>query len=259
MNYGLIVSPKDPNAYVLGGFGSLPKVILQPDGQWDSFLPIYEPQKESFESCGCTIWGTQNCIETMVKKITGVEQNYSERFNYILAGVSCPGADPHMVCESIRSNNVINQSRLPMVASLQDFLMPNPVPAEYLIEAQLWPFIFQHEWVIQGEDQNWKEKMMEALQYSPLGVGVFAWKEKDGLYVRPEGAPDVHWCEVFGYVEGQYWKCFDSYDHSIKYLDWNFGFKLVKRFHLMNKNEIIPKDNWLVELIKNFLKIFKWS
>lgn len=49
LNYGLRISDiLDPNAYVLGGLVELPKVILQPNGQWDEFLPVYEPQYNEF-------------------------------------------------------------------------------------------------------------------------------------------------------------------------------------------------------------------
>lgn len=256
-NYGLVIEEKDPTAYVLGGFGSLPKIVLQSNGQWDEFLPVYEPQAENFETCGCTVWGTQNCLEILIKKLTGVEPNYSERFNYILANITCPGADPHKVCESIRENGVINQSRLSMVATLQDFLMPRPMAVEYLLEGQKWPFLLQHEWVVEGEDNQWSEKMIEALRYSPLGCAVYAWQKSGEVYIRPAGARDTHWCVIFGYEKGKYWKCFDSYDHSVKHLEWNFGFHYAKRFLLTEKKEVIT-TNWLADLIKRLIKFIKW-
>lgn len=257
INYGLVIAPRDPDAFVLGRANELPKVMLQNDGQWDNFLPIYEPQAEDFETCGCTVWGSQNAIEIYLKRITGIEPNYSERFNYILADITCPGADPHYVLESMRANGVINQSKLPMVATLQDFLMPKPMSVEYLLEGQKWPFVLQHEWVVQGVDANWIEKMKEALDYSPLCAAVHAWIEKNGFYIRPNGGIDTHWCVIYGYVEGEYWKCFDSYDHSTKKLAWDFGFTFVKRLYVQEAIEIIPKTYWFTDLWNKLSLFFR--
>lgn len=256
-NYGLQIHFPDKNAYTLGGVNSLPKEVLQPDGQWDLFLPAYEPQAEKFETCGCTVWGTQNAIEIYLKRLSGIEHNFSERFNFILNDIACPGSDPHKVCEEIRADGLVSSNVLPMTETLQEFLTPNPMEAEYLLEGQKFPYMFFHEWVVQGTEPDWKEKMKEALQYSPLCAAVYAWFPDGEKYMRM--GTDNHWCVIYGYEEGKYWKCFDSYDHSIKHLDWDFWFYYVKRIHMVEKKEIVPKDNWLVELIKRFFKtLFKW-
>jgi hypothetical protein len=43
-NYGLIIEQPEPENYILGGLISLPKIVLQPDGQWEKFLPLPEFQ-----------------------------------------------------------------------------------------------------------------------------------------------------------------------------------------------------------------------
>ncbi len=260
-DYGFVKPKKDLTAYVLGGLGDLPKVVLQPNGQWDEYLPTYEPQAEHFETCGCTVWGTQNCIETILKKLTGKEYNFSERFNYILAGITCPGADPHYVSDVIKDNGLIENDLLPMTSTYREFCRPNPMGAEYLEAGLKWNYDFKHDWVWDWwvsipTIKEQQEKMMEALQYSPLGVAVFAWQQEGDVYVRPAGAGDVHWCEIFGYVEGEYWKCFDTYDHSIKYLDWNFGFTFVKRYLLIEKKEIIPTKSWVEDMVEKLIDLF---
>ena len=79
-NYGYIKPKLEGDHYIFGGLASLPKVIIQPDGNWEKFLPIYEPQfNEFFDSYGCTAWGSENAIETLEKHLTGKEPNYSER------------------------------------------------------------------------------------------------------------------------------------------------------------------------------------
>ena len=70
-NYGLVISKeKDPNAFVLGGLASLPKIILQQDGQWVNFLTNKEPQTNSQlkETYNCTGYGTNAVFETLLNK-----------------------------------------------------------------------------------------------------------------------------------------------------------------------------------------------
>lgn len=70
-NYGLHIDPVgDPNAYTLGGLTELPKEILQPDGQWDDYLPEVELQfEEQFDTYNCTAFGTTSIIEMLIRKL----------------------------------------------------------------------------------------------------------------------------------------------------------------------------------------------
>src|SRR3990167_4478500 len=94
-NYGFVVPKITEDNYVLGGLRSLPKIILQENGQWDNFLPEYEPQfNAEFDTSGCAVWGTENAIEILDRKLSEKQSNYSERFIYILARVRPPGSNP---------------------------------------------------------------------------------------------------------------------------------------------------------------------
>jgi hypothetical protein len=59
-----------------------------------------------------------------------------------------------------------------------------------------------------------QSSLMIGLQYSPLGVSVYAWERRpDGIYHKPKNAPgDTHWAVCYGYEDGKYWKIYDSYD-----------------------------------------------
>ena len=70
MNYGFVRPKIEGKHYVLGGVFSLPKSVLQADGQWDKWLPDREFQNmNGVEVYNCTSFGTLNCIETLVKKL----------------------------------------------------------------------------------------------------------------------------------------------------------------------------------------------
>lgn len=255
-HYGLVISKvEDPQAYVLGGLTSLPKVVLQTKGDWSSFLPVYEPQfGGSFDSCGCTIWGTLNIYETLLKRIEGKEYNFSERFNYILGHIRPPGADPHESCENIRHNSVIPQEKLPMTQSFEEFVRPDPMLKEFELLAQKFPYELKHEYVWKGgvSKEARTELIRECLKYSPLGVSVTAWFLENGVYVD-RGLPNTHWCELYGEEPGKGWLIFDSYDQSKKILSYDHNIQIAKRFMLVKKEQ--PR-NWWLDIIK---RLFKWN
>lgn len=236
-NYGLHIHADDPNAYVLGTLGgSLPRVILREDGQWDDYLPKYEPQfNDIFDSFGCTVWGTLNTLEILMKRATGVEVNYSERFIYILAGIKPPGGDPHEVAEVVKDRGVIPEDLLPMTSRLDytEFLKPNPMSRDLLKKGLEFPYELKHEYlwrIAPTKIASRKEKMQEALKYSPLGISVTAWIEEDGVYID-DGEPNTHWCVCYGWNE-RGWKVFDSYDQSTKIVSFRHKIEVAKRYHL---------------------------
>lgn len=257
-NYGF-VAPEEikEQEYVLGASRSLPKTVLQEDGDWSAYLPTYEPQfNQFFDTFGCTIYGTENCIETLERRITDKEKNYSERFIYILAGVRPPGADPHKIAEVIRSEKLILDEVLPMVETYNDYLRPNPMDPKLMVQAQLWEWDFGHEWVWKKEQtkESRLEKIKEALKYSPLGVSVSAWYEENGVYVDA-GEQNNHWCELYGIAPNGY-KIFDTYDHSHKILSFDHNIRFCKRYAL---TPAIPGQgkNPYTSLFKNLLEFIK--
>lgn len=255
-NFGFVEPTITPEQYILGGFSSLPKTVLQHDGKWSQYLPVYEPQfNENYDAYGCTVWGTENAIETLIKKITGKEYNASERFIYILAGVMPPGADPHVVAECIREFGLIEDCRLPMTSLFEEFLKPRPMSEELIEEARRFPYDFRHEWVWKGKltQSERTQKIREALRYSPLGVSVTAWFEEDGVYVDM-GEPNTHWCLLVEETE-KGWLIFDSYDQSQKIISFEHNIQFCKRFLLTPKVVAKPSRFW--SLVNWFMSLMR--
>lgn len=211
--YGFIPSTITSEHYILGAFNQLPKVIIQPDRNWKPFLPQWESQIGKFETFACTVFGTLNAIETYLRKLnTDRNYDYSERFNYILANITPPGADPHFVSEILRKFGVIEQAELPFTNTLEEFMLPKPMTEDKLNKGKEWGYVFQHEWLFTsypGKD-NMVNQIREALQYSPVCLSVTAWYEENGLYVD-NGQPNGHWTLCYGIDDDGGLLIFDSY------------------------------------------------
>lgn len=257
-NYGFVKPRITSDQYLLG---ALKRNVLVPDGNWYKYLPLYEPQfGKGWDTYGCTVWGTQNAIETILKRLEGKEYNFSERFTYILADITPPGADPHHVSEVIRKTGLIDNSRLPFTKSYKEFLKPKPMTQEYIDEGHDWltRYGFGHEWIITLKTKT-KDKLpiiKEHLKYSPIGISVTAWeKNNKGEYIS-NGKPNTHWCIAFRVDEEDRIWVFDSYDQSVKVLAREHNIEFAKMYTITPLAEIeqtLSLLEKLARLIKSFL------
>lgn len=270
MNYGFIKNEVEEEAYVFGS-GELPREILREDGQWDDFLPEYEPQFNlNFDTSACTIFGTINAVEILEKRIFNTSPNYSERFHYNLIPLRPPGGDPHAAAESVRKRGMVDQELLPMTETFNEYILPEPMPRSIIQKGTEWlqTHEFGHEYLWRGNpSQEAKNSLLKgALQYSPVGVSVTAWQMgPDGLYVDG-GRPNVHWCVLIGYRyrdDGAFIRrVFDTYDHEVKELDPSHNIEVAKRYHLAVRvyNDEDKSDGGfirkLINIIHGFYKKF---
>lgn len=261
--FSYIPSVIQADHWTLGGISSLPKTIIRPDGQW--IAPPFEAQSKKFETFDCSGFGTLNCVEILAKEI-GFDVNYSDRFMGIVAGTTVRGNDPHTVAEALRHYGAIADYDLPFDDSLQnvdEFYSFKGNDEQTCRDAgNDWTkaFTFGHEWVFSGYIGNKIELLKEALQYSPLGVAGYAWKQDPttGLYTSKGTTGYTHWFVIIGFVEGQYWVIDDSYledGTSIKHLEWDFDFGCAKRYYL-KKNDVWVKQPWYSAMLLGVLKFF---
>ena len=239
MNYGFIEPVLKQEDWVLSG--NLDKIILQEDGQWGNFLPEVEYQKKyGIETSACATFTSLNCLEILFNRVYNLQANFSERYTSILGSTTPLGASPQDVAESMRKNGVIAQKYLPFDESIEtfdDFHSPTPMAEKYLEIGAEWleyNSIF-HDWVVIPSDKDKPKQLMEALKTSPLLVSVKAWSSDGEYYVKTKGDRDNHATTLYGYVEGKYWKVFDSYDNVHKKLAWDYDFGWAKRFVLAKK------------------------
>lgn len=188
--------------------------------------PAFEPQKIGrFDSKACTVFGTINCIE-MIDIVDGIDGNYSERFTAILSGTHTKGNDPRRVAKAVKKYGLIKEEILPF--SEENYYDEKAINDDLLSLGKEWAsknqFDYKTEisWWTLGDE---KKILMKALENSPVGISVFGWSKNDkGLYTRPTMFQDNHFVALFDYVPEQYWVVFDSYEQSVKLLDWNYPF-----------------------------------
>lgn len=252
MNYGLITVEPTKKDYVFEGKVRLGGLPLRPDGQWDAFLPEVELQAVGVETFACTSFGTLNCVEILLLQKYTNHENLSDRCSAKSSGTWPPGNDPHKVAETLRKKGCVTESYWPNsteLNTLEKYYSEIPENIKTLALELKAEFDFGHEWVSPDYDS-----MKAALMYSPLGVGVFAWMRDDnGFFYRPPASPDTHWVVIYGFEEGKYWKCFDSYTSDgivLKKLRWDFGFAMVKRYTL--ERQVIDNTAW-----GKFVKLFR--
>lgn len=268
-NFGFIPSVIDENTNFILGDGCLPKDIIFPDGHgWGAYLPKDEVQaKNGVETMACTIYGTLNALETLGRKKFGAQfqNDLSERYNAILAGIGPNGGDPHTACEVIRKYGVIPEVFLPFDATIttwQKYYSPNPVTLDLLKTGAHWmqKYLFGHEWcfIVTDSLQRKQLNIKEALKYSTVCVSLYAWSQHpDGLFYM-DGNPN-HWVEIYDFVEGQYWMAFDSYTQTHKKIAWDTNFGQGKRIHLeLNAAGIAePQPVLPVGIIARILAFFR--
>jgi len=233
-NYGFKLKVIDPRSYRLGSI-ELPKVVLRPDGQWHDYLPNEEVQHApSYETYGCTIYGTENIQQILEKFHYGKTSEYAERYNYNLIKIVPPGADPHEAAESFRNDGVISYEELPMVSTLEEYASPRPVSQSLISKGVAHPYELRHQWLwYSSQNKETRTRLIkEYLKYSPLAVSCTAWMLKDGVYVD-NGQRNTHWTVLYGWND-KGWLIFDSYAPHRKILSYDHNIETCKRFQLVS-------------------------
>lgn len=252
MDYGFIYEEPKQEDYLFGD-ASIDAPVLQPDGQWDAFLPSPEYQNlNGVEPYACATFTTTNCVEILLNRVYAFKDNYSDRFLAKMSGTAEKhGNSPHVVAETLRHMGDVDEYVWPFTSGIDTFekyysAIPNTVTDKALVFTDHYDF--RHDYV-----PNDQVSMMEALKYSPLGMSVFGWNlGSDGIYQAGRGM-DNHFVTVYGYEDGKYWKVFDSYDNEIKKLAWDHRPLTVKRYHIELSTQT---KTWFSEALKKIRAFF---
>jgi hypothetical protein len=265
-NYGLKLGGVSLTDYFIG---KLPKVIINPSRNWAIYLPCYEPQTlaDGKDPQGCHIWGTENAIETYLNCIAPRienEWNLSERFVYNGMNYEPVGGDPFQDGLWINNNGVVNECVLPIPRTYEEFITPRPLTKELIQQGKLLldRFDIKQEYLWNASmrmmlPSERREAITEYLQYSPLGISLFAWaQDGTGMYYRPQNAPDTHYCVLFQENDSDY-GIFDSYDQSVKFVRKEMidDSQICIRYYIEEKKPVTR--SWWQKLLAFLLSKFK--
>ena len=260
-NYGFIRPKRDKRNYHFGD-GNLVGQMLRPDGQWDDYLPVFEAQsKNGFDTMNCWNFSTQKALKTLLieQGFENKDIDYSERYICVLGNGTPNGGSPQAASEAIRTKGLIPNSMLPWtdnITNFWQFKQPNPMQQKYLDEGKKWldKYSYGYDYVktsygvwlwryvtklVSGNklSADQQQMLMDALHYSPIGAAVYAWVfDENNLAYKPSWASANHWIEVYGYVEGKYWKAYDNYNNMYIKLRWDYNFSFLMRYVVTKKN-----------------------
>ncbi len=225
------------------GDGRLGTVPLQPDGQWDAFLPPTEDQSSNgFEPRCCVSEGVAHAgVEILARQEYGNTMQRSVRFLATNSGTGAKqGNDPQSVCESLRLEGIVYESDYPFSApDYNTFYQTLTRALKALAIGEFAEFAYGHSWVNPVNP----ESLMEALTFSPLSAAGYAWEidPQTGYYISPKGSIPGHYFVICGYDRNNYWKVRDSYPPFDKKLAWDFQFTGVKRHTLHRQLATTPR------------------
>lgn len=223
--------------YVFGAVTPVIATDLVDNGDWTPFLPTYEKQYAGgYDTMSCVAFSCLNVIETLIKRITGYDQNLSDRFLAKASGTTQQGNSLWKVADTLRHLGACDELDYPFEGITWEEFMKPLTPElfqkalRFLIERTI-----NYEYVYPNKDL-----LMLALKKSPLQVTVSfnAIKETEwgNLYLDTRTVKTYnHAVELFSYKLGRYWQIFDHYDQYIKKVDWDYQFGDAEKFTLIKK------------------------
>lgn len=238
-NYGLLEQEEDERDYIMGASDDkLPWKVIKEDSDWtnEAKRMIHEVQRSGMlETMNCTKFALNNILEMIHLAKWNEIVNYSDRFPGSLQGTTRRGNTFNRQLSNIKKYGCVKEEDFPWDRGKFRWNDYYSLPSlQVKDKGQQWLKDYLFGW-----DGVWANKtmMIEALKYSPLYVGVYAWYKKGALYYS-RGNPN-HASVI---VKRDKFLDYDSYKPHIKQLDDNFEVYYVKRIFLNRKEDIYNTD-----------------
>lgn len=208
--------------YFRGVNSKLAGESIKDDGDWRGFLPLAEHQAPTYETNGCSHFGTWNAVETNYKFLLGGELNASDRLTLAAAksiGILDPerGGTPKDAVEYIRKNWSVFEREFPASAakSLEEFYA---VPSKELLQLaknrlKEMGYLVKYEYI----PNPTVPKIKEALKSGPVCFSNALLQLPDGRWYKPDGWRDTHWAQaVYVYDDLLMRDSYPPYDKPIR-------------------------------------------
>lgn len=237
-----------PTDWIFGSYTGIQTTDKNPGGQWLDYVPVMESQVlGELDTWTCTTFSTLNCLEILHKWKTGIEINWSDKYNGVLAGtVPFGGNTIQVIGDTIKDYGLVLESEYPFGR----WQAGAKVPQEIIDKGKKWFDIYALNYdSVRPTREHYQDDVIKALEYSPLAVGV-AYANGEGI-LNPKTHQN-HLVALVGYKYGEYWLIMDSYQMKIKKYDWNYRFAGLVRFNLTIKNEsmLTLKNNQIYLLVE---------
>jgi len=225
---GLRPSPFSVTDYRFLGVTGIAGEVLEESGQYDEWLPKFQPQSQPFfDDMACVSHSACYICSTLKKRKYGLDDDHADRFLAQMSGTKPWGNYLSNVVNAAKKFGICEEVVWP--------IPPHTTWTEYYAEPS-WAakraaaempknYLIRYEWV----QENWRngtvepKTLMEALKYGPVQICVRAWGRTNdqGIHTRIAGETN-HAVMLYGYEEGKYWKIFDSYLPAKKKLAWDY-------------------------------------
>lgn len=244
---GLRHIEKSEKDHVLGGFGIFTGpawTVLQPDGQWNSFQPVPELQKDAYGDTYCCVsFSLNNCHEFLHKRLYGEEINKSDRFLGVGSGtIPGQGNSKSTVAEWNRTHGFVYENEWPFIDGMTITDFYKVIPGSVLEDGakNLNVYEFGYKWLSNQQPSTIKV----GLTFSPVQVDVENYVFNGSGYIANSGTGYVHEVLIFGYEEGKCWYVFDSENFQWLKFDWNYKFQTAMIHSLKKKSmfQLIKED-----------------
>ena len=243
LHYGLLPDPESDKDDIMGALSRFNWVKLREDGDWTGVFKELdmETQKKRFDTMGCVSFSLLNIVEMLAFQKWGETWNLSDRYLAKMSNTSRRGNNMRNVADTMRKLGAVNEDDWKWDAPFNWNEYYARIPAELTAKGQQW--LKEYEF---GYDAVWAtaSMMKEAIKYSPLWVGGYAWAKRGVLYYS-YGKPN-HAFVLTRYapkIVG------DSYDPFEKHLDENFKLYYIKRIYLAKKKQEFNKKE-IMQFIK---------
>src|SRR3990167_9054481 len=235
-NDGLLVDLQDehekgPRNYFLGASPVI-KEVLQPNGDWTAYMGENEAQSGRFESFSCVTFSLLNILEALAKRQFGEAWNKSDRFTSKMSGTTQNGNSMDNVVNSARKlHGLLNQldypNQIDEITWMEFFqTIPKTLQDKALI------FLTEHEIFFERLPDSRFATIKQALTFSPVWCGGFAWYPQNGIYIS-YGNPNHAFC--IQRIDGNNLIAKDSYDPYDKKLAVNYKIAYPKIIILKKK------------------------
>lgn len=247
-----------------GSFLNAP--VINPEGDWRKSLPPHEEQRRfNVEPSSCFVEAQQHAIATIEERqLKELDNNYSARFNALLAGGTEFGGDPIAAADSIRTDGLVKEESMPHTDSLEswaDFHSWKGVDEtkvrsegrEYLKKkSNTFGVVVERDMPLQTK----LDVIREALKRSPLPMSVYGVTDPSGDYIpKPEGVWDTHMVEATYIDSEDKIHILDTYPPFEKVLPPRYNTDFAMGWTVSRRE--LSTSSWWKRLLEWLIMLFK--